>query len=121
MASKAPRPTMAETAALKVCPNCGGHVERKSARGPSPTFCSSECKRAKGNRDLARGSTIIVMAQAWRINRGSGSVSKAALQELCAILDRYNAEDREAGRPRADVHAAKMLNSGYSNLDRRRA
>lgn len=115
------RPTMRETANQMVCPNCGGQVVRKSERGPRPVYCSTACRKAKGNRDLARGGVIVTLAQAWRINRGQGEVAQAAFAEFVSILDSFNAEDREAGRPRADVAAAKLLDAGFRYMDRKRA
>jgi endogenous inhibitor of DNA gyrase (YacG/DUF329 family) len=115
------RPTIAERAKQMVCPNCGDPVIRKSERGPRPVYCSTECRKAKGNRDLARGSVIVTLAQAWRIDRGQGQIAKTAFAEFVAILDAFNAEDRDAGRPRADLAAAKLLDSGYRYIDRKRA
>lgn len=102
---------------MAICPNCGGEVKRKAERGPFPTFCSTECRKEKGNRDLGRGSAIVAYAQTWRRNRGQ-DLGGNAFAELCQILDRYNAEDREAGRPFADLHVAKLLNTGFLNMDR---
>jgi len=114
------RPTVAENAKLRICPNCGGPAERKSARGSAPTFCSHQCKREKNNRDIARGAAIVSLAQAWRIDRGTGEIAKGAFAEVCNILDAFNAEDRDAGRPRADLYAAKLLSTGTRYMDRRR-
>lgn len=118
---RAERPSIAETANQMVCPNCGNPVARKSERGPRPVYCSTECRKAKGNRDLARGSVLVTLAQAWRINRGQGPVAQAAFTEFVSILDGFNAEDNEAGRPRADIAAAKMLVTGMRYIDRKRA
>lgn len=104
---------------LPICPNCGGEVKRKSDRGPFPTFCSTECRKEKGNRDLGRGSAIVAYAQAWRRNRGQG-LGSSAFSELCNILDRYNEEDRKAGRPFADLHVAKLFDTGFLNMDRKK-
>jgi endogenous inhibitor of DNA gyrase (YacG/DUF329 family) len=114
------RPSLRETANQMVCPNCGGEVKRKSPHGPRPVYCSTECRKAKGNRDLARGSVIVTLAQAWRINRGSGEVAQEAFKEFVSILDKFNDEDRAEGRPRADIAAAKLLDSGYRYIDRKR-
>lgn len=118
---RAQRPTMRETANIMLCPNCGCQVERKSARGPRPVYCSAECRKAKSARDLGRGSVLVTLAQAWRINRGSGEVAQEAFREFVSILDSFNAEDAEAGRPRADIAAAKLLDSGFRYIDRKRA
>ncbi len=126
MASKAPKPTMLERARQAICPECGGQVVRRSARGPMPTFCSPECKRARGNRRLVRGSAIIEFAQAWRVDRGSGEIAQAAFAQMCQILDQFNAEDNEwrgengERRPRADLMASKILADGTMYFDRQR-
>lgn len=116
--SRAAKPTLAERARERICPECGGEVHRKSSRGPMPTFCSDMCKRARGNRRLARGAAIIELAQAWRIDRGTGEIAKVSFEQLCSILDLFNADDKEAGRPRADLMAAKILSDGSIYLDR---
>lgn len=118
--ARASKPTIAERARERICPECGGAVVRRSARGPMPTFCSDGCKKKRSNRRLVRGSAIIELAQAWRIDRGSGEIAQTAFQQLCAILDQFNAEDNGAGRPRADLMAAKILADGSMFIDRQR-
>ncbi len=63
---------------------------------------------------------MIAFLKAWRIDRGSGDIAKGSFAEICAITDRFNAADREAGRPRADLYAAKILASGFASIDRLR-
>ena len=118
--TKSAKPTIAELARKPICPECGGAVVRRSAKGPAPTFCSPECKRTRGNRRLVRGSAIIEFAQAWRAARGSGEVAQGSFQQLCNILDQLNAEDNAAGRPRADLMAAKILVDQTTYFDRQR-
>jgi hypothetical protein len=118
--AKAVKPTIAQRAAERVCPECGGAVVRKSAKGPMPTFCTPACKQARNNRRLTRGAALIEFAQAWRGARGSGEIAQASFQQMCNILDTFNAEDREAARPRADLMAAKILVEGTNYCDRRR-
>lgn len=113
------RPTIAERAREKVCPDCGGPVERRSARGPFPTFCSDDCKRSHSNRHIVEGRAVIALLKAWRIDRGTGEIAKGAFAQVCQIVDLFNAQDAEAGRPRADLYAAKMLREQTSYLDRR--
>jgi hypothetical protein len=114
------RPTVAQMALMKICPGCGQKVDRQGARGPKATYCTAACKREKNNRDIQRGGVIVGFAQAWRVNRGSGEIAQASFAELCSILDAFNAEDRDAGRPRADIYAAKLLSTGTRYMDRRR-
>lgn len=118
--TKKEKPTVAQLAARRVCPECGCEVVRRSARGPMPTFCGETCKKARGNRRLVRGAAIIEFAQAWRALRAQGPVAQAAFAQLNAILDQFNAEDVKAKRPRADLMAAKILADGTQYFDRQR-
>ena len=117
---KTQRPTIAERAADRICPECGGPAERRSARGPAPTFCSQECRKAHGNRHIVEGRAVIAFLKAWRIDRGSGEIAKESLAEVCSIVDSFNTADREAGRPRADLYAAKLLAEGTRYMDRQK-
>lgn len=118
MASK---PTIKERLKGRVCPNCGKVPVRKSDRGPSPTFCSKECKRAHNNRLLVEGRAVIGFLKAWRIDRGSGEIAQKSLAQVCEIVDYFNAQDLEAGRPRADLYGATLLRDGTRFFDRQRA
>lgn len=118
-APKSNKPGLRERAAEKVCPECGGPVVRRSARGPFPTFCSPECKKSHANRHIVEGRAVIALLKAWRIDRAQGQIAKSAFAEVNKILDQFNAQDREAGRPRADLYAAKLLwNDGMRYMDR---
>lgn len=110
--------SIADRARERVCPECGGEVVRRSARGPIPTFCSPECKRSHNNRHLVEGRAVIAFLKAWRIDRGSGEIAKASLAQVCQIVDQFNAQDRDAARPRADLYAAKLLRDGTIFRDR---
>lgn len=113
-----PADSLTTRALEKVCPNCGGEVVRRSARGPMPTFCSPECKRDHANRHIVEGRTVVALMKAWRIDRAQGPIAKCAFAEVNKILDLFNAQDRAAGRPRADLYAAKMLIDGRNFHDR---
>jgi endogenous inhibitor of DNA gyrase (YacG/DUF329 family) len=117
MASK---PTVIERLRERVCPNCGAKPERKSAKGPRPTFCTKECKRAHNNRLLVEGRAVIGFLKAWRIDRGSGEIAQKSFAQVCEITDLFNARDLEAGRPRADIYAATVLVEGTRYFDRQR-
>lgn len=123
--TRTPKPTARERARQAICPNCGGPVVRRSARGPMPTFCDAKgkdvCKREHSNRHLVEGRAVIALVKAWRIDRGSGEIAQLAFAEACRILDQYNAQDRDAGRPRADLYAAKLLADGSQFVDRQHA
>jgi hypothetical protein len=120
--AKAPKPTIRQRAAEAVCPNCGGLVERRSARGPMPTFCDAKgkgvCKKEHANRHIVEGRAVIAFLKAWRIDRAQGEIAQKAFEQVCRITDQFNAEDREAGRPRADLYAAKLLVDGTQFFDR---
>lgn len=116
--TKTAKPTIAERAREKTCPECGQPALRKSARGPMPTFCSAECKKSHSNRHIVEGRAVIALLKAWRIDRAQGEIAQKTFAEVNRILDQFNAQDREAGRPRADLYAAKLLNTGTQFQDR---
>ena len=110
--AKTSKPSIRDRAKAGICPNCGNpSAERTSNRGPAPLYCSKACKREMNNRNLADGLALVPYLKAWRIDRGSGEIAAAAFQRICAIVDELNDADRKAGRPRADYHAAVLLNS----------
>jgi predicted RNA-binding Zn-ribbon protein involved in translation (DUF1610 family) len=112
------KPTIAERASQPICPECGGTVVRRSAKGPRPKFCCDEHKRAFGARKLAQGYAVIGLLKGWRIDRGSGEIAQKAFGQVCTILDQFNAEDAAANRPRADLYAAKLMFNASQYLDR---
>ena len=97
------RPSISERVRERVCPNCGGPVVRRNAKGPPPTFCDAKgsgvCKREMNNRLTVEGRALIHFVKAWRIDRGSGEIAQRSLHQLCEIADQFNAGDLEAGRP----------------------
>lgn len=109
-----------QIAALRVCPFCGGPVERKSARGPMPSYCSPECQKGINNASLSDGAAIIKLAKAWRESRGQG-IGAACFNQMVSALDTMLAADREAGRPSALYAGAVMLNADGQYFDRKRA
>lgn len=114
------KPTILERLRERVCPNCGGPVERKSPKGPPPTFCGKGCKRDHNNRLLVEGRAVIGFLKAWRIDRGTGEIAQKSFAQVCEIADLFNARDLELGRPRADLYAATMLVEQTRYLDRQR-
>jgi endogenous inhibitor of DNA gyrase (YacG/DUF329 family) len=117
-APKSAKPSIQDRARERVCPECGGEVVRRSARGPMPTFCSQECKKSHANRHIVEGRAVIALLKAWRIDRAQGEIAQKSFAEVNRILDQFNAQDREAGRPRADLYAAKLLADGTQFMDR---
>lgn len=86
-------------AAARVCPNCSEEFFRPT-KGPGQhkRFCSDLCRTTWSNREKAEGAALITIARIWRQARGSGDVGKAALSEMCSILDTLNDRARAAGR-----------------------
>lgn len=125
-AAKKSKPTIRERAAERICPECSGPVVRRSAKGPMPTFCSPECKRSHANRHIVEGRAVMALLKAWRIDRGSGEIAKAAFTQVCQITDQFNAQDNAYRGPngeqraRADIYAAKLLGDGSMFFDRQR-
>jgi hypothetical protein len=121
-ATKTQKPTIRQRAGERVCPNCGGPVVRTSARGPMPTFCDAKgkgvCKKEHANRHIVEGRAVIAFLKAWRIDRAQGEIAQRSFEQICRITDQFNAQDRDAGRPRADLYAAKVLADGTQFFDR---
>lgn len=114
------RPTIKERLRDRVCPNCGRKVERKSAKGPPPTFCSKECKRSHNNRLLVEGRAVIGFLKAWRVDRGVGEIAQKSFAQVCEITDLFNAQDNALGRVRPDYYGATLLSDGSRYFDRQR-
>jgi endogenous inhibitor of DNA gyrase (YacG/DUF329 family) len=116
--AKTPRPTIQQRAREAVCPECGGPVTRRSARGPMPTFCCPEHKKVHANRAIVEGRALVAFVKAWRIDRAQGEIAQKSFEQICRIADQFNAQDKEAKRPRADLYAAKLLADGTQFFDR---
>jgi endogenous inhibitor of DNA gyrase (YacG/DUF329 family) len=93
------------------CPECGTLIP-SNLKGRDREFCKEACKQVFRNRLAVRGKAIAALAQAWRIDRGSGDVAKQCFAELTSILDLFNSEDRDAGRPRPTEYARRLLQQG---------
>ena len=110
----------------KTCPECGNALPAREAgkRGAAAIFCCEAHKTAFQNRQAVQGRAVIALAKAWRASRNrkeDRAIGAAALNELCAILDQFNADDREASRPRPTEYAETLLASGSRYMDRKRA
>ena len=114
------RPTVQDRVRERVCPNCGKPAERKSPKGPPPTFCGKACKRDMNNRLIVEGRAVIGYLKGWRIDRGSGEIAQKSFAQVCEIVDLFNARDASEGRPRPDLYAATLIASETRYLDRRR-
>lgn len=82
---------------FRACAECGG---RFGAKHPAAQFCSPAHKTAFHNRQKGR-SHVIMYAMAYRQGRGKKGTPADCLKEMCRLLDQFNREDREAGRPSA--------------------
>jgi endogenous inhibitor of DNA gyrase (YacG/DUF329 family) len=104
-------------ATMRDCLECGKPVQQ-TGKGRERLFCCEAHKQAHANRRAVRGKAVMTLLQAWRVDRGSTAVAKAAFREVCEMVDTFNAEDFEARRPRATEHAKSLLAQG-SFIDRR--
>jgi predicted nucleic acid-binding Zn ribbon protein len=92
------------------CPNCGAAFTAAHHR---QFFCAAACKTEFKVREQTRGRNLTLLAQAWRGGRSTKNLSareqaKWAFSELCTLTDRWNAEDRAAGRPIAAAVLARQ-------------
>lgn len=119
-----PKPSIKDRAAEQICPNCGGMVQRRNARGPLPKFCDARgphvCKREFETRAIVEGRALAPLLKAWRVDRGQGEIAQRAFSQACQILDQFNAQDHTAKRPRADLYAAKLMVDASLYGDRQR-
>lgn len=114
-------PTIAERAREQLCPECGEAVPQEAGRrGRRRVFCSPEHKRAHNNRALSEGAAVIHLLKGWRVDRGQGDIAKESFRQFCQIVDDMISKDREAGRPRPDLYAAKLMADGRLYMDRSR-
>lgn len=97
------------------CEECGTVFVQRHV---NQAFCSTACKNTLHNRAMYRGRSVMTLALAWRgaKSKRADPVGKRAFAELCRELDRYNAEDRAAGRRSAYEVLARQLR--HSERDR---
>jgi hypothetical protein len=96
-----------------VCPECA--VTFIGAR--DTRFCTTAHKDSFWNREAKRGKVAMPLMRAWRGGRGSGDVARYAFTELCALADRWNAEDRDAGRLSAVEFVRPKMRQGWKAAD----
>ena len=101
--------------APRACMECGSSFNPTHPKG---MFCQPSHQVAFHNRNGKRGRVAIPLAQAWRAPRGSKdpaarATAKTALGQLCRLIDQYNREDREAGRPSAVAYITRKERLGY--------
>lgn len=88
------------TFGLRACPECGAKFK---AGHPGAQFCTARHKTAFHNRQKGRAH-VVMYAMAYRQLRGRKGIGAESFKELSRLLDRFNAEDREAGRPSAATY-----------------
>jgi hypothetical protein len=111
-----------------LCAECGTRFHKVR---PHQQFCSTAHAKSFQNRQNVEGRAVVALAKAWRAGRNLGKgqdaeaqreVARQALSELCAILDGFNAADKQASRPNP-LHYAKSLihNQAGRYIDRQRS
>lgn len=91
----------------RTCCECGTEFVT-SHRGKE--FCCEAHRVAFANRCAARGKVLIPLAMGWRNKRGGKGIGATAMQEMVRLLDRFAAEDREAGRQNVAHYADRLIN-----------
>lgn len=105
---------------LRSCCECGDPFTiTDPARQHNKRFCSDAHAQAFANRLTTQGKAMAAFVKAWRLKRGSGDLGKAALAEMCQIVDGFNEEDRKAGRPPVTDYVESVLKQGYRYIDRK--
>jgi len=95
MTAKSPRPPRIVNAA-RTCPECGAGFTAHHGR---QLFCTPGHQTAFHQRNARRGKVALPLLQVWRRGKNGRTEDTAyAFQQLCALADMWNAEDRTAGR-----------------------
>lgn len=99
------------------CPECA----EQFIGSRDAVFCSPAHKNTHGNRSMKRGRIMVPLVLAWRAGK-SGSEktkgsSKWAFSELCRLADRWNKEDRDAGRAPMGDYLLPKINTGWTVAD----
>ena len=82
-------------------------------------FCCPAHQIAFHNRSSKRGRVVTPFLQMWRTGkRGRTELTAYALAQLSMLADKWNAEDRAAGRrPDVLVNRRKATNWSAADLD----
>lgn len=98
----------------RICPECG---EPFTATHGRQAFCTPAHKETFHNRQHKRGGVAMSLLQVWRQGKRKGGENATyALRELCNLADRWNAEDKAAGR-RPDVVVTTKRRGGWAAVD----
>lgn len=79
-------------------------------------FCSGACRKSHSNRRMTRGAEIYDLAMEWRFARGAAE-ERETLSHLCAILGRFNDDDKSHGR-KSWSPSARLANVVQSRVGR---
>jgi hypothetical protein len=96
------------------CPECG---EAFTARNPAQGFCCTDHQKRFHMIEAQRGKIATPLLQVWRKGKNGRSEDTAyALSQLSALADKWNAQDRAAGR-RADIIVSRKRREKWSAAD----
>src|SRR5262249_33934051 len=89
-------PAPAKELPVRRCRECNDPYR---VRRSDQVFCGEPCKRKHFRRLETRGARALPLLLRWRDRRkANAKESKAALSELCHMVDGWIREDREAAR-----------------------
>jgi hypothetical protein len=98
----------------QICPECGQDFK---AAHHLTRFCCPEHQKRFHSRNAQRGRILLPIAQVSRQGkRGFNEERRYALQQFNALLDRWNKDDREAGR-RPDLLVKRKRDSQWASVD----
>jgi len=107
-------PRQAQRPSAPLCPECGQPFRPVH---PQQLFCCVEHKTAHNNRMTVRGRQLTAFSLASRITRDGScrdrATGKRARQDSRALMDKWIAEDRAAGRMPADDYMRLRYAKGF--------
>lgn len=117
MLHEAPQMPQERKAAVSRCRRCPECLEALEGASPRQMFCSAAHKQAFHNRQTVRGRQLVPLVMAERVTRSGSCRDKAtgkkARQDSRRLMDRWNAEDRAAGRMAMDEYVALRIRFGF--------
>ena len=97
-----------------ICPGCGTDFEPPHH---SCVFCAGSCQQAFADLSAIRGKVMLPLIQTWRAHRKPTTTeARYAFQQLCALADMYNAQDKASGR-RPDLLVARKMAAMWCAAD----
>lgn len=100
--------------AIRTCAECGSEFRPTHH---AQQFCTTVHQAAFHNVWSKRGRVMGAFAAVMRMGkRGYNPERKYALREFCALMDKYNREDRAAGR-RPEEYIGRKMRDGWSAVD----